>query len=843
VLKRGASGVIWDTDLEGVTGSGTLNYLAKWTPDNSTLGNSQLFDNGTNVGVGTAAPAYKMHVIGDVYANGGWLRSSGSTGWFNQTHSGGWYMTDATWIRTYNNKSIYQNVGIMRTDGTLQVGNAGSTLNVVNDGDLSYRTSVLFANTTGNVGIGTASPEQALHVSGNIQQNNSDLLMTKNAAGTNQTWMWPRWSDNVMYTNFGENGWNIRNNASTNVMFMTNAGNVGIATTAPSQRLDVNGNLRLRGHIYDSANSAGAVNQVLKRGASGVVWGTDEQGVTGSGVATRVAFWTGTTALGSNANLYWDNTNSRLGIGTSTPSNRITIEGVSGGTGFSASDGTGGLRVRWSSGYGVGLDAWDGGTPRWGITKYSGDTPMVMMEGRYNSSDVIFNAGNVGIGTTAPVQRLDVTGQIRTSTGTFRTPSTVYSYLNDGGAAVPGRYLGLQVSSSYSGTIPNNGILFYTDTNLYRSAATTLRTNGTLIVDGNVGIATTAPSQRLDINGNLRLRGHIYDSANSAGAVNQVLKRGASGVVWGTDEGVTGSGTLNYVAKWTPDGTTLGDSQLFDDGTNVGIGTTAPAAKLEINQSGMGLYLNQPAAGDLYMRYHVPGVRWWTVGAKANGDFWFSNASNLSTAGPLTLTNGGNVGIGTSTPGYTLHVNGNAYATSMLAHTPGGSWLSGKTGTAGFNAGTAQTSASYHPMLRQTTSSGHVVSLGGLGDNFGFYGYDAARTVNGVDYHMTMNLANGNVYMSHRLGIGTSAPGASLEVRGTTKLANASNLYHSWFPFTDNNSYVSGENLIFRTTTADTERMRITSGGYRRDRDGRARDTDWMSPEMDVLLRHSTHGR
>lgn len=41
--------------------------------------------------------------------------------------------------------------------------------------------------------------------------------------------------------------------------------------------------------------------------------------------------------------------------------------------------------------------------------------------------------------------------------------------------------------------------------------------------------------------------------------------------------GPSGSGTLNYVAKWTPNGTTLGNSQLFDDGTNVGLGTITAA--------------------------------------------------------------------------------------------------------------------------------------------------------------------------------------------------------------------------------------------------------------------------
>ena len=49
-------------------------------------------------------------------------------------------------------------------------------------------------------------------------------------------------------------------------------------------------------------------------------WATPTTGtVTGSGTATRVAFWSSPSAISSNANLFWDNTNDRLGIGTATP--------------------------------------------------------------------------------------------------------------------------------------------------------------------------------------------------------------------------------------------------------------------------------------------------------------------------------------------------------------------------------------------------------------------------------------------------------------------------------------------------------------------------------------------
>ena len=55
----------------------------------------------------------------------------------------------------------------------------------------------------------------------------------------------------------------------------------------------------------------------------------DESGTLalGSGSAGRVSFWSSNHTLSSNANLFWDNTNSRLGIGTSSPSTDLHVQG------------------------------------------------------------------------------------------------------------------------------------------------------------------------------------------------------------------------------------------------------------------------------------------------------------------------------------------------------------------------------------------------------------------------------------------------------------------------------------------------------------------------------------
>jgi hypothetical protein len=54
---------------------------------------------------------------------------------------------------------------------------------------------------------------------------------------------------------------------------------------------------------------------------------SDTSKVNGTGVATRVAFWTGGKTLGSNSNLFWDNTNNRLGVGTTSPFAKLSVLG------------------------------------------------------------------------------------------------------------------------------------------------------------------------------------------------------------------------------------------------------------------------------------------------------------------------------------------------------------------------------------------------------------------------------------------------------------------------------------------------------------------------------------
>lgn len=94
----------------------------------------------------------------------------------------------------------------------------------------------------GYVGINTTTPAYQFTIAGTgtvFAVDNTAVFAARNASSGYEQFLWPRWSDNIMYLNYGSSGFNIRNSSSTTTMFMTNGGYVGIGTTSPSYPLDV----------------------------------------------------------------------------------------------------------------------------------------------------------------------------------------------------------------------------------------------------------------------------------------------------------------------------------------------------------------------------------------------------------------------------------------------------------------------------------------------------------------------------------------------------------------------------------------------------------------------------
>jgi hypothetical protein len=222
----------------------------------------------------------------------------------------------------------------------------------------------------------------------------------------------------------------------------------------------------------------------------------------------------------------------------------------------------------------------------------------------------------VGIGTTAPTSLLDVatTGAstilsisaygagvqpvIRgtMARGTESVPTatlagdTLLRIVGRGhdGTAFTGTQAQIQMFAAENFTPTARGTFLTFSTTPIGS--TTIAERMRISDSGNVGIGTTAPSYKLDVVGALRLQpSSAPTGANGVIYYDSSLNKfrcyqNGSWVdcIGGGSGGIGGSGTTNYVAKFTGS-TTIGNSQIFDNGTNVGIGTTNPAYKLDIS--------------------------------------------------------------------------------------------------------------------------------------------------------------------------------------------------------------------------------------------------------------------
>jgi hypothetical protein len=385
---------------------------------------------------------------------------------------------------------------------------------------------------------------------------------------------------------------------------------------------------------------------------------------------------------------------------------------------------------------------------------------------------------NVSVGSSSPggAARFVVNASSGASAATMKVLSSagasLFSVDNSGNVVTAGSLTAGSFVGSLSGTV--------TAGNLSSGAFGANTGGGNYSFPGNVGIGTTAPLASLDLGAVNGVRQLIYGAGGTSGyqmgfGVDLISGMNSLDLFMGRGNGSNTAFNIDYPTSATFPYTGYTSALTVLNTGNVGIGTTTPSQKLEVagNVSSTGLCLSG-----------VCNTTWPTSGVSsifgrsgavvaASGDYSVAQVTGAAPlasptfTGSVTMPGGiwnssGNVGIGTTAPGQKLEVNGNASIDGDLyVSSPGGSWLSGKTGTNGITAASAQTASSYTPILRQTTASGNVVALGGLGDSFGFTTYNSARTTNGVDYYpLWFSTSNGNV------GIEQSSPAYTLDVAG-----------------------------------------------------------------------------
>ena len=170
---------------------------------------------------------------------------------------------------------------------------------------------------------------------------------------------------------------------------------------------------------YTPANAATTltINGVTYDLSTSRTW-TISSGISGSGTSGQVTYWSGASAVSGSNNLFWDNANGRLGIGTNAPSATLTVAG-----GLTLSSGSLSLPVAIHSIFGGAYRIWNRASNRWTFEANNANIGFefkhIMTSGNafhiVNTSDtsqfLVSGAGNTILGSSSDGgQRLQVYG-------------------------------------------------------------------------------------------------------------------------------------------------------------------------------------------------------------------------------------------------------------------------------------------------------------------------------------------------------------------------------------------------------------------------------------------------
>ena len=424
-----------DSVQDGISGSGTPDYVAKFTAAR-TIGDSTILDDGTNVGIGTASPGYKLDV-GDIVESYNYVRIGAAnytgilfydgegtnSGQIRYNHTGDFMRFDTrkpglssaermritaegdVGIGTTSPGERLSVNGIVESitggfrfpDGTLQTtaDTGGTCLWQQSASDIYYN--------SGDVGIGTSTPDTLLVVE---KHNDSNIIpmATFRTTGTDSAGAIRFENANANEFNLGITrndvlalGYNSNISLPSDLLRITSAGDVGIGTTAPASALDVVGTVTADAFVGDGSGLTGIPTSPWQTSGSGIYYTAGSVGI-------------GTTSPSSRLHVEDDDPNDvtlmvhnldntgieRLRFGTSTAADAaITVWGSSHAT----------MPGKW----------------RFINNKTSGHFDW-LTDGAARMT--LTNSGDLGIGTDTPSEALEVVGNIQ-ATGTLKSGSSI----------------------------------------------------------------------------------------------------------------------------------------------------------------------------------------------------------------------------------------------------------------------------------------------------------------------------------------------------------------------------------------------------------------------------------
>jgi len=775
-----------------------------------------------NIGIGTTSPSQLLEVQGsaqignDSVTNAGLYIARKNT---NQAKShyflspqesptyqwieGGFFTSEMAGISVANNsgKPYYEQyvpAAQVKAFGFINQTTSGSsfTSTAATASIILYQGgNIALTPTLGNVGIGTTSPSSLLHVSGGqvlishtiSTINSSNAALRIDNSGTQSmiyftfggvqrgsirvdstgNMILNSTSSHFYFNNdFGLN--TTLNFVNTNTTFMSvkSDGNIGIGTTAPSATLAVGtqssgqsgtGNASDNSLIarVGASNSAARVVGLTVANTAAAAVGNDASlsfivagnySATGiistilrntSNAASDITFTNYNSALYERMRIQYDG---NVGIGTTSPFGLLHVNGGDSYFGSEANVATSIIFRR-------------NAATRGSIGTYNSQLEFSGGSTLGAGHMVITSGGSVGIGTTSPSDKFSVSSgsgasmSITTGQAAGSVASPLDMTLNFRGYAdgIKGQIKSRDVSANLV-----DGVLIFSTAN----TSNVLTENMRITATGNVGIGTTSPTlATLQVNGNVWANSFTGSFSGSIANIN---------------------GTTNYVSKFTS-ANVIGNSQIFDNGTLVGIGATSAyidsndkfivaGGRLAVNASAYSAgSFNRSTAGNI-VDFLIGGYGKGTLNSDG------TNFSVVAVSGDLILSSnstekvrilsGGSVGIGTTSPLQLLHTNGNI----LLDGVTNGYQQSATRGI-GYGSNSGGVSVDGFSGMDIQSVNAPAPYNGNYSQNLRFFTHHYAASTGGTPRMFIQY--DGNV------GIGTTTPLAKLDVEGNLLIRNA----------------------------------------------------------------------
>jgi hypothetical protein len=396
-----------------------------------------------------------------------------------------------------------------------------------------------------------------------------------------------------------------------------------------------------------------------------------------SGTVGRLLFQNTGDVLGQSANLFWDNTNERLGIGTSSPINTLHVVGgqlikatadgfesiklqnfantypntisfyKSNGTTQTVVLGDNGASVAYPFITGMRADYGFVGNKNSGFHIFAGT----------NIAQTIHTTGNIGINTTTDAGfRLDVNGSTRIKSDNASASGSALTVLNNSNTQLlvvrndGSLHVGFtQDILSFYGAV-NNNVIRGNQSIQYQSAGGTVSRNFHWFTNSNVFTATVEDIPHVVMGASFAPTSGVSKYTQLVLNPNINQTGGANGIT----RGLVIDPTLTAAADFRAIETTRGNVALCTTSGNVGIGTSSPAYPLHITRNSSSNYIQLSGNSNKGLFAEGSGL----IAFDTSGNFnVYTGGVNLR----ATISSGGNLLINTTTDaGFKLDVNGTA---------------------------------------------------------------------------------------------------------------------------------------------------------------------------------------